>query len=573
MLFAEETSRRGDCTVSFYLAGNRVGDPLPAHRVLLCGGSAFLGAQAVRWSQQSVLGPELRVPLSSLDDLPPAVAALRFLYTGSLGAAAITAAQLLQVRRQAAFLLLEACVEACDAALLARITAAAPHHPKLASGAAGGCPPAAPGVASGTARPTYTVRRAPGPSFPAGSSSAVAAGGDDASLAGVAELHACRHLLPSAADSACGAALLRACRQQLAASQELCAQPVGMPCGAPVSAAELLAWAFPDAPSLLCDPGARRQVEALPAAALEALLGSDGFATDDEATVLLLLAHWLGANTGVVSAVLRERLCRLVRLRQLGETYLRCVLPRLPWFPIAREELAFLEQYADAGGRANKRSRARGAAGSEAQYDTAGPWYCATARPGMRSDAGRPYEWRVGQEQLLTALRSGNCHGQQLGPFELVGSFYNGAQRLVSRGFEYRPILAQQEGGNEAHLSLQCALPDALGLPASAQVAGLASTSAQLAVYRCPPAGGGEPSSREACGLRYDGDEPVPVGWGWSHHAVLPLERAERVTTLWGRQQQGRPLLPAATRLAADPLQGWGAYVSGGQISGYLVWE
>ncbi|GFR42625.1 hypothetical protein Agub_g3556, partial [Astrephomene gubernaculifera] len=98
-----------------------VGDPLPAHQLVLCGGSPRFAAQADRWVTERGPGtkPELRVPLGSQEELPYAMAALQYIYSGKLDVN--TTEGLLKVRRLAAYLQVEGCVEACGAALTARV--------------------------------------------------------------------------------------------------------------------------------------------------------------------------------------------------------------------------------------------------------------------------------------------------------------------------------------------------------------------------------------------------------------------------------------------------------------------
>ncbi|PNH07118.1 hypothetical protein TSOC_006454, partial [Tetrabaena socialis] len=485
-----------------------LGDPLPAHRVALFGGSARLRAQAERWTaeqQQAGSKPELRVLLRSPEDLPHALSALRFMYTGKVDGG--SAAQLLQVRRQAAYLLVEGCVEACDAALLARV------------------------------RPGVPPQQAEGASSSSSSSSP---------LAPVAELFACRHLLPEPEESGGDTlipALLRACRQQLVlhsggAAGDADAAGSGAS-GGSGSLSELMAWAFRDVPSLPCDPDTRRQMEALPAAAMEALLGSDSFATDDEATVLLVLAHWRAANLAAFVPVC-DKLCRLVRLSQLPEDYLLGVLPHIPWFPLSREEHTFLCQHVLAVGQPSKRARLKELA--VGQYDTASPWYAAGSRPCERSDLNRPYGWHIKQGDLAKSLD---------------GSFDNGAAGLVSHGFEWWPSIEMEAGDEAAGVYLACCTPAALGLPVSVKPISLTSTSARLVVHCWVGEDGGR-SRQEAYSKHYSRDNDyVKVGWGWGSPSALPLAKVQDAGVQGGDG-------------AANLLHRWGAYLHEGKLTGSL---
>ncbi|KAG2491147.1 hypothetical protein HYH03_010588 [Edaphochlamys debaryana] len=397
-LFGSET--QSDCSIVFSVetAGRPARDvaSLPAHQLVLTGGSPRFAAQAARWTQQELgsLGsaskPILRVPLGDEAEVPAAKAAVRFIYTGQLGVSA--ASDLLRVRRLAAYLGVDGCVEQSDDALLDLL------GPK--EGAAG------------------------------------------SPLAAVSELYACRQLLPGRDDDPGAAGLTDAL---LAACRRLIAQHWGQPAtagpGAGPSPTDLLVWLFPDAPSVLSDPGARQALLVLPPAALEALLGSEGFATDSEDSVLLMLAEWRCANltSGALSASVSDdsvadspapsssptrrgccagggggpgggdggplrRLCGLVRLCHLGPSYLHGVLPLLlPWFPASREELLFVARYAAAAEGAQRQLMAEAAAG---RYRLPPAWTAAAPRPRGRADAGCAYAWAVRAEELAAALET-----------------------------------------------------------------------------------------------------------------------------------------------------------------------
>ncbi|KXZ51797.1 hypothetical protein GPECTOR_11g24 [Gonium pectorale] len=441
--------------------------------------SAAHGASAA-----SSARPELRIRLASRAEVPYVRAAIRFIYTGHLGEqAGACAAELLRVRRFALQLQIGGCVEACEAAilrlvahggsgkggkgplagveelfsvrhLLAEKPGGADSGATGSSPAADGCPPAA----------------AKGGAAPAGF--AAAATSWDPFVARV--LAACRQQLTEH----CGAALV-ALKAAAAAGAAATAAAAAVLAGL----GELLAWAFRDAPSLLSCPVGRRQLAALPAAALEALLRCEAFGTDSEASVLLALAVWVEANGGcAVRESIRRRLCRQVRLSHLSTPYLHALLPRLPWFPISREEHAFLCQYVAAGAERDAPARRKAlAAVAYGKYDCTSPWYAAPPRPAGRSDAGRPYEWSVKQEDLAADL-DGALHRL---PHGLSGCFANGASRLVAHGFEWYPgtLWIRADGTPEAVVC--CAVPTVLAAYTSSKdVIGLASAAARLTVYR-----------------------------------------------------------------------------------------
>ncbi|KAG2485980.1 hypothetical protein HYH03_015303 [Edaphochlamys debaryana] len=112
--------------------------------------------------------------------------------------------------------------------------------------------------------------------------------------------------------------LRSACQTQLVDSKGAGTE-FSAPCGAKVPLGELLAWAFPDAPSVLSNPRSKGRVRSLPASSLEALPSSNSFATDNKASVLLLLAEWLDGHP-TAGADVKQRLCGLIRLRCFDAT-------------------------------------------------------------------------------------------------------------------------------------------------------------------------------------------------------------------------------------------------------------
>ncbi|KAG2430193.1 hypothetical protein HXX76_010292 [Chlamydomonas incerta] len=100
-----------------------VGEPLPAHSLILRGTSLRLRALLSRWtgdSDRPRLGasdalPELHVLLDAAEDLGPAAEVVRFCYTGQLQPSGFY--QVLLLRRQASYLQVPTCAAACDTAL------------------------------------------------------------------------------------------------------------------------------------------------------------------------------------------------------------------------------------------------------------------------------------------------------------------------------------------------------------------------------------------------------------------------------------------------------------------------
>ncbi|KAG2447784.1 hypothetical protein HYH02_007241 [Chlamydomonas schloesseri] len=99
-----------------------VGEPLPAHSLILRGSSLRLRALLSRWTGDNGMSrsgsgalPELHVLLDSAEDLGPASEVLRFCYTGQLQSCGFR--PLLLVRRQASYLQVLDCAATCDKAL------------------------------------------------------------------------------------------------------------------------------------------------------------------------------------------------------------------------------------------------------------------------------------------------------------------------------------------------------------------------------------------------------------------------------------------------------------------------
>ncbi|KAG2447538.1 hypothetical protein HYH02_007462 [Chlamydomonas schloesseri] len=292
------------------------GEPLPAHSLVLQFASDKIKAQlewlategasagpANKKARKSAAAaatagkelPEVQLMLGSEKELPAAHAAVKFAYTGMAELNSIREA--LQVRRQAAYLQMEGCEQACTAAIKEML---------------------AQGRGSGTA----------------GSASTSSGGGAAAPTAPppVLELYSCTELWPDLAEDAAFAALLTEAKLQLVAH-------------------------FGDTLAVLNNKELYEQMRALPAVGLEALLESDDFGTDSESSVVLVLAEWMAANHATTDEDTRRRLCGLLRLVQCSRAYLSCVLPVLAarhqedshntagWFPISPTEATCLLTY------------------------------------------------------------------------------------------------------------------------------------------------------------------------------------------------------------------------------------
>ncbi|PNH06518.1 hypothetical protein TSOC_007149 [Tetrabaena socialis] len=417
------TAALSDCDVVFSLEGlpgakqtaparTLIGEPLPAHSLVLGLASERFRAQVERWadgatetsSSPASRRPQLRVPLGSEAEAPFARAAIGYAYTGRVAAVGVRA--VLEVRRQAAYLQIDGCAAACDERLMGLLTA------------------------SKVRRPRGTVRVAPAPS------------------SAVAELMGCWDLMPYSADDPSFAPILAAAKKALVPH-------------------------FGDALAVLNTPSLRWQLLQLPAAAVEVLLSSEVFGTDTEDSVLLLLATWMKANHSQTDAKTRERLCRLVRLVHLSRPYLTAVLPALAadyengaagspcaWFPISVAEAGFIT---DLAATPAVRERAAALVGpGKPLYDTQSPWYRASSRPQCLSKERRTFEWAITEQELREELgrlpeRGVNAHA--------YGSFSGGD--LYLRGFEWKVLCHVRHNATCAGCYLDCAMPAAYDMPGS----------------------------------------------------------------------------------------------------------
>ncbi|KXZ49028.1 hypothetical protein GPECTOR_23g116 [Gonium pectorale] len=400
--------------------------PLPAHRLVLWTGSELFRAQLSRWtlahhgsgksarpwersgSNGGSAGADggsggsadngsgsgwggggrsivqLRVPLGSDRDLPSALAAVQFMYTGQVawpettdrggdggpggvinGSCADTCdgdddvcarvAWLLSVRRLAEYLQVDGCAEACDELLLGVL--APEPRPSCHGTACGGGgpsavqrvsrPPASGGSSSLLAAPPAVVAAASrSGSITVGSSCSSGGGSSGANAApGAAPAYVNP---PASASLGTLIAVLR--------FAETCcpADCVGGGSGAAATTATTtttttsfsrvvaacqrhLTAHFGDALAVLNTPRLRRALAGLPACALEALLRSDSLRADSESSVAHLLADWLAANPQTPPERMAA-LCRCVRVAHLSRAYLAFVLPGAPWWPMGHRE-------------------------------------------------------------------------------------------------------------------------------------------------------------------------------------------------------------------------------------------
>ncbi|PNH13017.1 hypothetical protein TSOC_000022 [Tetrabaena socialis] len=322
------------------------------------------------------------------------------------------------------------------------------------------------------------------------------------------------------------------------------------------SAKQALVRHFRDTLVVLNTPALKKQFLALPAVAVEALLESEDFATDAESSVLLLLAAWAEGNKRTKSTA-RERLCRLVRLVQLGRAYLTFVLPALAadfeagadedlpsaWFPISCMEAAFLASLSSAG--SSEQRELREAGGS--MYRSASPAYSGAARPQCVPGGGLTFDWSIGEQELqlaLQALRPGQTS-------YLYGVFAGGVPSISASGLEWRPKIALMTGLKNAGVYLECSLPteyDVEGSRMATTAVGVTRLHSQLTVHRWNN------------GVRNNA------------YAVI-FKQGTGLFRLWGALGN-----PSALSLRAPPATGeahpnpslaaWADYLHGGKITG-----
>ncbi|KAG2445232.1 hypothetical protein HYH02_008700 [Chlamydomonas schloesseri] len=373
---------------------------------------------------------QLFVGLHHPDELRLAEALLRFMYTGEVSLR--SAADLLRARPIALRLAVEGGVEACDSAL----------------------------------RALFSTTH-----------------GSDASTAKslVEELYTCRALLPEPASSAgadptgpqlravlmasCRSAMVRSCKGMAlpaAATAAPAAAGSGAGAGAAVAPApaaagaapaavpvgELLAFAFEDALAVLNNATALFKLRQLPAAALEALLASEGFGTDDEASVVVLLAEWRAANTeAAAQGDTLKRLLRQVRWPHVCDEYLLHVVPRVGWLGVSWERAAWLSSYARATLSSTRAALEVAALTYGASYELDAPGHIARRRPAARPLGARPFSMEVASAIASQASLDG-------APFKWTDL------KVCARGFMWTVAVAAAVDG--CGVRLACGAPRVL---------------------------------------------------------------------------------------------------------------
>ncbi len=321
------------------------------------------------------------------------------------GQQGVSVRELLLIRRQAEYLQVQGCAEACDVALV-------------------GC----------------FRRRSGGKGSPA------------SPLAPVLELYSCRHLLPSEEeDNQRVKPVLAACRNFLVRNWD-----ATIPDGEDQpSKAAILAWLLGgDAVRIANDEELLVTWFSLPASALEELLQSDHLSTDDEATVVALAEMWVA---GQGSAATEDEIARVraqLRLVNCSTSYLFDVLPKLPWLgPEPVQQAVFLARC-----RLSDRSSWENLGSQLDGYDTTTPWY-GKRRPQSVRQEGVSYSWEVSREELLAGLRHRKA-AQLAVTFQGASSYCADGLKVAALGCEWSVRLQVKRGAAHAGIFLFCSAPE-----------------------------------------------------------------------------------------------------------------
>ncbi|GLI68007.1 hypothetical protein VaNZ11_012330 [Volvox africanus] len=480
------------------------------------------------------------VPLGSADEVPSARAAIHFAYTGRITAGSIR--EVLELRRQGAYLQITGCTAACDEAIISMLNSGC--TPRNNNGCDGG---------NGSYSSSLSNQ---------GCNGQQSATSDDTGGCGLpagVDLYINYSLWPDLDADLGFSSVLSAAKPQLVAH-------------------------FGDALKALNTSLLREQLLVLPAVALEALLESDEFGTDTESTVLLLLAVWMEANFILTNSDMRQRLCRTIRLAHLSRPYLSLVLPALAadhekdpgslpgWFPFDVMQAAFVANLA--GLPESERM--------ELLFLSSLPAYVfeALSLPRRRlcsTASGLTFSWHAAEQELLQK----NAHAAQPGCISSVPCIFSeDITRCAAHGFEWRLCVPQVAEDMNTAISLFCELPAALAFPGSrlSKPCGLWTHVPVVATIKVQ-AGTGQGGVQIKKGGRSD---MLWVGMRWD--VVLP-SLAQRQTQ-HQQQLRQRPQLRGLLRhrhrqqqqavdqsVAEDRhlLAAWTGYMLSGKVSGTLT--
>ena len=391
------------------------GAPLPAHARILCDGSELFSAELERWRVAAVdadggsagasgsggegaagaaaaaagaevvamaMGasrageaedggrPQLQVGLWAPGERRLAEALLRFMYCGMLRLS--TMSDLLRARPVALRLAIEGGVQACDNLVRATLSAAEAAGKAAVRATvaklyacrallpepddAAGADPTGPELrrdvlAFSRAAIVQRCKDLYDASAAARAGAAAAAGAAAPPEAGVAAAAAVAGAVDEMAGAAAGAAgvPVAATGAAAAAAGGAAGEQPGSD-GPPLG--ELLAFAFGSVSSILQERPLPNEFLSLPVGDIEALLASEGFATDDEASVVLLVAIWRlhrkdkEAPQQIDADV--QRLLRHIRWPHVSDAFLLQYAPHVPWLGMSWERAAWLSMYARA---------------------------------------------------------------------------------------------------------------------------------------------------------------------------------------------------------------------------------
>ncbi|GFR49830.1 hypothetical protein Agub_g11770 [Astrephomene gubernaculifera] len=517
-----------------------IGSPLPAHRFVLCFSSERFTAQFERWdsgepatpaasstqtasftSTPTTPRPELRIPLGSEAEVDSARAAIRFAYTGEVQAGSVR--EVLEVRRQATYLQIKGCAEACDEVLRGMIAAS-----------------------------TVTAQQQQQEDVDEGHQPL-----SEQQAAAVMEFYLSASLWPDPAvmKDPSFEAVVTAAKPQLVSY-------------------------FGSTLRVLNTPSLRQQLLDLPAVAVEALLESDRFGTDSESSVLLVLATWMEANYATkTDAETRRRLCRQVRLVQLNKPYLGFVLPALAadfglspdtpagWFPVSVAEACFITHFADASEKKRKRL-VKEAQGCSA-YDIRSATYNTTPRAACLTFDGLSVAMHIPQQTLEEKLASSQ-------PGKTARIFWTMEQQpfVVVQGFEWRVSVQCRHGASSAGLFKHCRKPGAFKTLNPRHLSGpepmLVDMCSHLVVERWRNG-----KCEGSVVTNFCSDTYVGTGKGWGSASALPLRPLEERGAEAGGGGAGDAPAGGGGQEAAGGTQqmlaAWGEYLHEGKIRGRLT--
>ncbi|KXZ49090.1 hypothetical protein GPECTOR_23g22 [Gonium pectorale] len=504
--------------------------------------------------------PVLRVPLGGPEEVPAARAAVQFAYTGRV-AAGTSVREALELYRQGQYLQVEGCGAACLAAIGSMLEADVSSSGS--SGTSGS------GVGGGGGSAAEHSRAAGHDSCSSDQSGSV-----------ILELYECIRLWPDPALEPAFASILSAAEPRLVAH-------------------------FGDTLAVLNMPELRQQLLGLPAEGLEVLLESDNFGTDDESSILLLLATWVQRNGDKLDGGTVERLCRLVRLAQLSPHFARVMLPALAcarlasraagaggpcggWFPITCAEAIHLTSVCTAA--ANKEGVHVGLLrrAGVGMYDLASARFSTRRRrrsPTSRSSAQQPsgsgrqqqqqppaFGWSISQEELerqLEGLRPG-------GTISLLADADSGLGAISARGFHWTPCIAYDHDDAATELFMRCDLPAAYGLD-EASLGGPLAALARIGAARLEVDRWRGDGPREVAAHKVFNASPCIIvgdqGMNCNMFIKVPLTRqqpAEAQGEAVAVSQSQRA--PACTSGGSSGLlRAWEDYLHGGRMTGRLV--